>query len=189
MSVAPDAQVAELVDALVSGTSGESRGGSKSSPGHHSFVRLLILRADGDRPGDRKHCGSPAKAINRKPCYRVQPLVTSLCGRLKRIELSIRQSSSVTRSLSMDNVHIGRAVGQFSIHPTICGFGNWTLECIIMLRSSSWTIALLPTGSPCRTADCRCEQASGNDNDSYVCVDRQCEGSIELHPLNIEAMS
>src|SRR4051812_15277424 len=28
MSVAPDAQVAELVDALVSGTSGESRGGS-----------------------------------------------------------------------------------------------------------------------------------------------------------------
>ena len=52
------AQVAELVDALVSGTSGESRGGSSSSPGHHPqnwaliFLRLfskkshLVIRWD-----------------------------------------------------------------------------------------------------------------------------------------------
>ena len=33
---AHQAQVAELVDALVSGTSGESRGGSSSSPGHQT---------------------------------------------------------------------------------------------------------------------------------------------------------
>jgi len=66
-----NAQVAELVDALVSGTSGESRGGFESSPGHHCFfinivatfcanslkpvvlnlVHAVMLRVDSDKLG------------------------------------------------------------------------------------------------------------------------------------------
>ena len=127
------AQVAELVDALVSGTSAARRGGSSSSPGHHSFSSILIsfgvsapipapgprwIRCHQPRSGSGPRC-CQAHLADFRPLRRQALLQPDLARRLCADDSSISSRCGATPSASWPRSVENKGVPQLNAPRTI----------------------------------------------------------------------